>query len=95
MPIAQFVQELQALTEEAQTAFAKAADADQLDEARVEFLGAKKGRLKVVQKGLGGIDKSDKPAAGQALNATKTAIQAAFEQAKARLLGDEDTVVRD
>ena len=95
MPIDQFVQTLEALTEEAQASFAKAGDADQLDEARVEFLGAKKGRLKAVQKGLGGIDKSDKPAAGQSLNATKTAIQAAFDEAKKRLLGDGNKVIRD
>ena len=95
VPLAQFVQSLQALTDQAQTSFAEAADAEQLDEARVEFLGAKNGRLKAVQKGLGGIDKSDKPAAGQSLNATKTAIQAAFDEAKERLLGDEDKVVRD
>lgn len=95
MPLHQFVETLQTLTKEAQTSFAQAADADQLDAARVEFLGAKKGRLKSVQKELGGIDKSDKPAAGKALNETKAAIQSAFDEAKGRLIGDDDTVVRD
>lgn len=95
MPLAQFVQTLEALTKEAQTSFANAADAEQLDTARVEFLGAKKGRLKAVQKELGGIDRGDKPAAGQSLNAAKTAIQSAFDEAKGRLLGDDDKVVRD
>jgi phenylalanyl-tRNA synthetase alpha chain len=95
MPLAQFVQTLEALTEEAQTNFANAADAEQLDAARVEFLGAKKGRLKTVQKELGGIDKDDKRAAGQSLNAAKSAIQSAFDEAKIRLLGDGDKIVRD
>ena len=95
MPIDQFVQTLEALTEEAKASFAKASDANQLDESRVEFLGAKKGRLKLIQKDLPGIGKSDKPAAGQSLNATKKAIQSAFDEAKKRLLGDENKVVRD
>ena len=95
MSLPDFQQSLQELTEQAQATFAAATDAAELDEARVEFLGAKNGRLKSVQKGLGKIDKADKPAAGKALNETKQAIQAAFEKAKKRLVGDEDTVVRD
>ncbi len=95
MPLAKFVQTLELLTEEAQNSFAQASDADQLDESRVEFLGAKKGRLKLIQKDLAGIENSDKPAAGKSLNATKQAIQQAFDEAKKRLLGDQDKVVRD
>lgn len=95
MPLSQFVQTLEALTEEAETSFAQASDANQLDESRVEFLGAKNGRLKRIQKDLGGIENSDKPAAGKSLNATKQAIQSAFDDAKKRLLGDENKVIRD
>ena len=42
----------------------KAANAGDLEAARIEFLGAKSGRLKMAQKGLGAIEKNDKPAAG-------------------------------
>ena len=94
-PLDQFIQTLSSLTEAAQTSFAAASDADQLDEARVEFLGAKKGRLKLIQKDMGKIDNADRPAAGKSLNATKVAIQLAFDEAKKRLLGDEDEVIRD
>jgi phenylalanyl-tRNA synthetase alpha chain len=94
-PLDQFVQSLESLTQEAQTSFANAGDADQLNQARVEFLGAKNGRLKQLQKGLGGIDSTDKPAAGKSLNATKQSIQVAFDEAKKRLVGDENEVVRD
>ncbi len=50
--------------------------------ARVEFLGAKSGRLKAVQKGLGKVDKADKPAAGKRFNEVKQAIEAAFATAE-------------
>lgn len=95
MSLTDFQQSLQTLTQEAQSAFTAASDADGLDEARVEFLGAKNGRLKSVQKQMGSIGKEDKPAAGKSLNQTKQAIQSAFDEAKLRLVGDGTTVVRD
>ena len=95
MSLPDFQQSLSALTEQAQSAFAAASNAAELDEARVEFLGAKKGRLKSVQKMMGKIDNADKPAAGKSLNETKQAIQSAFDEAKKRLVGDGDAFVRD
>ena len=53
-----------------------------VEAARIEFLGAKSGRLKEVQKGLGGVDKADKPAAGKRFNAVKQQIEAALEEAQ-------------
>jgi len=87
MALDQFVSELKQMLTDATAAFTDASDADQLDAARIEFLGSKKGRLKSVQKLLGSIDKSDKPVAGKELNATKNAINAAFDAAKERLGG--------
>ena len=95
MSLPDFQQSLSELTEQAVSSFAGAADSGELDAARVKFLGAKNGRLKSVQKMLGTIDKADKPVAGKTLNETKQAIQAAFEEAKKRLVGDDDVVVRD
>ena len=63
--------------------FAAAGDAAALEAARIEFLGAKSGRLKAVQKGLGQVDKADKPAAGKRFNEVKQAIEAAYEAADA------------
>lgn len=85
MPLSEFVDQLQQLVDSAVSAFNAAADADALEEVRVEFLGAKKGKLKSIQKSLGSIEKTDKPAAGQKLNEVKQAIQKAFEDAKSRL----------
>lgn len=87
MSLAQFINELNELVSAAKASFSDAGNADELDAARVEFLGAKNGRLKTVQKSLGSIPKEDKPAAGKELNATKKAIADAFEAAKARLGG--------
>lgn len=84
MALAEFLAELDQLQAEAERAFQAAADADSLEAARVEFLGAKSGRLKAVQKGLGAVGKDDKPAAGKRFNEVKQAIDAAFEAAQGR-----------
>ncbi|MDG2469595.1 MAG: phenylalanine--tRNA ligase subunit alpha [Pirellulaceae bacterium] len=86
MALQEFVSELESLCTAANEAFSKAESGDQLEDCRVEFLGAKNGRLKSAQKLLGSVEKSDKPAAGQKLNQIKKAIQAAFEEAKSRLV---------
>ncbi len=85
MTIAEFVAELDTLLRDAAVAFEAAGDAAALEAARVQFLGAKSGRLKTVQKGLGAVDKADKPAAGKRFNEVKQAIEAAQETAAQRL----------
>ena len=49
---------------------------------RIEYLGAAKGRLKSVQKGLSAIANEDRPAAGKRFNEVKAQIEAAFESAR-------------
>jgi len=83
--LSDFIADLDSLATDAESAFAKATASDALEAARVEFLGAKGGRLKAIQKGMGQVEKGDKPAAGQKLNAVKKAIEEAFELAKSRL----------
>ncbi len=85
MSLANFQAELDTFRAAAAEAFAAAAAADALEAARIEYLGAKSGRLKSVQKQLGGVPKADKPAAGKAFNEAKTAVEAAFAEAQARL----------
>lgn len=87
MAIEQFVQQLDDLATAASNAFNSAANSEQLDAARVEFLGAKKGKLKAIQKELGAIAKEDKKTAGQKLNEVKKQIQSAFDSAKQRIEG--------
>jgi phenylalanyl-tRNA synthetase alpha chain len=85
MALQDFVADLDSLLADASRAFEGAADAAALEAARIEFLGAAKGRLKNVQKGLGSVAKEDKPAAGKRLNEVKAAVEAAFEAGQARL----------
>ena len=95
MALADFVAELDALSDAAHQAFASVADAAALEEARVEFTGAKAGKLKAAQQGLGKVDKADKPAAGKKFNEVKTAVEAALEAAQQRLAGSAKTQARE
>jgi len=85
VPLADFLADLEALSAEARKAFESAADAPAVEAARVEFLGAKSGRLKAAQKGLGKVEKPEKPAAGKRFNEVKREIEAAFEAAADRV----------
>ena len=85
MALADFLRQLDELAAQAVEVFASAADAEAVEAGRVEFLGAKQGRLKAAQKGMGAIDKADRPAAGKRFNEVKTQIEAAFKAATERL----------
>ncbi|HVA48733.1 MAG TPA: phenylalanine--tRNA ligase subunit alpha [Pirellulales bacterium] len=84
MKLDDFKLELDQLEAAALAAFNAAGSAEPLEAARVEYLGAKSGRLKDLQKGLGGVDKPDKPAAGKRFNEVKQSVEAAFEAARRR-----------
>src|SRR5436190_20639298 len=85
MALEQFVAELDALVAAAGQAFGAAADQAALEAARVDFLGAKSGRLKAAQKQLGSVASPHKPAAGKRFNDVKNEIEAAFAAASERL----------
>jgi phenylalanyl-tRNA synthetase alpha chain len=85
MALQDFLDQLDELWAAASRDFSLASDVGSLETARVEFLGAKSGRLKAVQKQLGSVEKSDKPAAGKRLNEVKNEIQKAFETARCRI----------
>ncbi len=85
MALSDFLLELDTLAQQAEEAFAIARSPQDLEAARVEFLGAKSGRLKKTQKLMGSVDASHRPAAGKRLNEVKEQIDAAFQQAQKRL----------
>jgi len=85
MALPNFLNQLNELAAAAMAAFDAAGDNESLEVARVEFLGAKSGRLKHIQKGLGQVEPQDKPAAGKRFNEVKQQIQAAFDAAAERL----------
>ena len=82
MDLTQFLQQLDELTASAVSTFEAAPDQETLEQARIDFLGAKKGQLKAAQKLFGAVGKEDRPTAGQRFNETKQAIEAALEQAQ-------------
>ena len=85
MALADYIAALDTLLSDARRAFQDAAHADALEAARIEFLGAKSGRLKEAQKGLGTVGKEEKPAAGKRFNEVKQAVGQAFEEAQGKL----------
>jgi phenylalanyl-tRNA synthetase alpha chain len=83
--IEQFEQDVNRLRADAIAAFEGATSADELEAARVQFLGDRSGQLRTVQQALGALSKEHKPAAGRAFNAIKEALNAAHE-ARSRVL---------
>ena len=82
--LAQFAEDGAALIREAVAAFEAASTPDEIETARIQFLGDRSGRLRALQQQLGGIEKENKPQAGRVFNDAKTAITGAFEAAAAR-----------
>src|SRR5687768_2284913 len=85
MTLDEFLAQVEELLAQAKHSFASAADADAVEAARVEFLGAKSGRLKNAQKALGSVPGADKPAAGKRFNEVKSGLEAALADAQARI----------
>jgi phenylalanyl-tRNA synthetase alpha chain len=75
MALNDYVSELDALARDATAAFEASKDSDAIEAARIEFLGAKSGRLKSAQK----------PAAGKRFHEVKQAIETAHQSAVDRL----------
>jgi phenylalanyl-tRNA synthetase alpha chain len=61
-------------------AISSAKDERELEAARVEFLGARQGKLKDLQALVGAASKDDKPRVGKRFNEVKTSVTAALEE---------------
>jgi phenylalanyl-tRNA synthetase alpha chain len=66
-------------------AISSAKDERELEAARVEFLGARQGKLKDLQALVGTASKEDKPRVGKRFNEVKTGVTAALEERKRSL----------
>ena len=93
MSLQDFLASLDALQTDALAAFQSASDVDALEAARVTFTGAKKGRIKDIQKQMGGVPKEGKKDAGMKFNQVKKSIESALTEAQERLSGGGDTGV--
>jgi phenylalanyl-tRNA synthetase alpha chain len=74
------------------SAIAGAADAVQIEAARVEFLGKKKGRLKDLQKLLGQVGPDERPLVGKQFNEVKNRVEAALTARQQELARPEAAV---
>ncbi|MBI1248894.1 phenylalanine--tRNA ligase subunit alpha [bacterium] len=90
MSLNDFIKQLDDLVESAAHSFENAireVDKQILEETRVEYLGAKSGKLKEVQKNLGKVPKDDKPVAGKRFNEVKTRLEELFQSATEAIMG--------
>ena len=78
------MQDVQALVDRARAEIESSQDLAGLDAVRVKYLG-KKGELTAQLKQLGSLSSEERPAAGQAINQAKQAVQAAIQARKAGL----------
>lgn len=85
MALDQFVTALDSMLEEARACLSVVQSAEELEQLRVKYTGAKSGALKSVQKLLGSIGVNDKPAAGKKFNEVRDGIEAALAEASQRL----------
>lgn len=76
--------QLTTLEQAAQQTIADAADLDQLEQHRIQFLG-KKGQLSQILKGMGKLDAADRPRIGAIANQVKEAVQSCLEQKRSDL----------
>src|SRR5688572_25191535 len=70
----QFQQDTDRFRHEALAAFERATTAEELEAARIQFLGDRSGQMRSLQQALGALPKEDKPAAGRAFNEVKTQV---------------------
>jgi phenylalanyl-tRNA synthetase alpha chain len=93
MALAEFLAELDTLASQATETFASADGTDALEQARVEYMGARKGQLKSIQKRMSTVDGSDRKQAGMRFNEVKQAVDAAYQSAKDRIESGHDTPI--
>jgi phenylalanyl-tRNA synthetase alpha chain len=78
------LQEFQRNTEQFRTdalaAFERAGTPDELEAARIQFIGDRSGKLREIQIALGELPREDRPAAGRAFNDAKRLVTQAFEE---------------
>jgi phenylalanyl-tRNA synthetase alpha chain len=77
--LAQFQQDTERFRTEALAAFASASTSEELETARVQFLGDRSGQLRSLQQALGALGREEKPAAGRAFNDVKRLVTEAHE----------------
>ncbi len=84
-PAAEAIATLDALEAEGLSTFRQAGTPDEVEAARVTFLGQKQGKVRAAQERLKGLPSEAKRPYGQRFNAVKRSLETALEAAKARV----------
>ena len=94
-PMAQFAADAATLVTEAVAAFDAVTTAEELETARIQFLGDRSGRLRSLQIALGTLPKEDRPTAGRIFNEAKGRLTALFEQRQKAMAGQRRAGAND
>jgi phenylalanyl-tRNA synthetase alpha chain len=92
--IVQFADDAARLIRDAVAAFNGASTAEELETARIRFLGDRSGQLRTLQQALGQLPKEERPNAGRLFNDAKSAVNGAFEQRSTEIRSREAAVRR-
>lgn len=87
MSLSELLTALDDIASDATTSLANVNDAQQLEAERVRLIGAKSGRFKAVEKLMGGLDKTERPAGGKRLNEVRDLVKHLFAAATQRCEG--------
>jgi phenylalanyl-tRNA synthetase alpha chain len=80
-----FLKQSEAFESEATPALLEAATPEQLEAARVRFLGDNQGWLKTIRRELALVPREDKPTAGRRFNEVKARVEALYEARRAAI----------
>ena len=89
-PLDRFLQQAEAFEADATRDLATARSAEELEAARVRYLGDAKGLLRVLQQGLVALAKEDRPRAGQRFNEVKQRVERLHAERRAALSDGPD-----
>jgi phenylalanyl-tRNA synthetase alpha chain len=92
--ISEFALDAARLIRDAVAAFQGASTADELEAARIQFLGDRSGQLRTLQIALGKLPKDDRPNAGRLFNDAKSAVTGAFETRASEVRAREKSGLR-
>jgi phenylalanyl-tRNA synthetase alpha chain len=84
-PLDRFLQEAEAFEAEATRELGAARTPEELESARIRYLGDAKGALRTLQVGLGSLAKEDRPSAGRRFNEVKQRVESLHAERRAAL----------
>jgi phenylalanyl-tRNA synthetase alpha chain len=85
MNLQEYLTEAETVERDGVAALENTRDANELEAARIAYLGDRQGRVKALQEALRSITKDEKPAAGKRFNEVRTRLEALHVERKAKI----------